>query len=1056
MKKYAAIAIVIIILCLFMWRVALAAPTTTYFTNIAPTVTNTYNLGTSALAWAKSFFKQASTTDLSIGGKLYDINNSSGLNGYVLQTVGTSIQWVSTSTLGISGGTSSSFAYPFPLNATSTNLSFTGGLTTSGLSIGALTGTLNSNAGTVYATATSTPTVTAPIAYSGTLGSFIGGVSGAFSCVVATGSVAGCLSAADWTTFNGKQPAGNYITALTGDVTASGPGSVAATLASVNSNVGTFTNPSVTVNAKGLVTAISNGSSSTNFWTQLGQAIYNNTGTAVGINLTNPTADLEVQGTTTNSTVFQVWSDALANIFNVQDNGTVGIGAGSPTKDLSFGGQVARTIWSERNTTTNIAGNSLRIQSGGATSGATDKNAGDMIISGGISTGAGTGAIKFFTTPTNGGVTSIVIISGGSGYTIGDVLTLATGGGNAQVTVTALGSTNVTAVSVTTPGTGYTVTPANTTNQNFAATGGTGTGFTYFITGVTGTSDGAPRQVAVFNGAGNLGIGATTSPGYVLSVAGSASFGNSITAGRRSDFDNQGRLSSYYADNSNQPVWTIYNQGITGANQGDSFRSFMSSSTVGLLIPGPKISFLSETAMAAGSANGMGFDFATSLNSNLIDTMRLTSAGNVGIGSSSPFARLSIKGVGTGTGINFQTTDSAFTPLVTGLDNGNFGIGSSTPGSLLSIGSQGTGTNLFNNATTTKDGVGGYNITQGCYAVAGVCIGGGAGAITSVSNSDGTLTISPTTGAVVASLALGHANTWTVAQQFPSGSATTPGILVGGTGQGIFAPGIGVLAFGGSSNEFGRFDSTGLSIGTTSKPSTFKEEIVSPTAQQLVLSDGTTTNTPWAFRSVNGNLYIGTSSPLTYATSSQAAVTISQATQSAIGIGTTSPWRSLSVVGTVAFPTLSAAAGTVFGVCENGATGEIEVNTLSNCTVSSKRFKHDIAPLSLDALSTLEQFKPSSFIYNGSTQTRYGFIAEDIAALDPNLAGYGKDGLVSSIDPVGIDAIIVKAVQEQQMEITNLSKGVAKSAEDSWQDILIALLMLWSLVLTGYVVLVKK
>ena len=45
-----------------------------------------------------------------------------------------------------------------------------------------------------------------------------------------------------------------------------------------------------------------------------------------------------------------------------------------------------------------------------------------------------------------------------------------------------------------------------------------------------------------------------------------------------------------------------------------------------------------------------------------------------------------------------------------------------------------------------------------------------ASAVSSVSNSDGTLTISPTTGAVVASLALGHANTWTATQTFPSGS----------------------------------------------------------------------------------------------------------------------------------------------------------------------------------------------------------------------------------------------------------------------------------------------
>lgn len=41
-----------------------------------------------------------------------------------------------------------------------------------------------------------------------------------------------------------------------------------------------------------------------------------------------------------------------------------------------------------------------------------------------------------------------------------------------------------------------------------------------------------------------------------------------------------------------------------------------------------------------------------------------------------------------------------------------------------------------------------------------------SGGVTSVSNSDGTLTISPTTGVVVASLALGHANTWTGLQTF--------------------------------------------------------------------------------------------------------------------------------------------------------------------------------------------------------------------------------------------------------------------------------------------------
>lgn len=79
---------------------------------------------------------------------------------------------------------------------------------------------------------------------------------------IATASLTGVLSSTDWSTFNSKQAAGNYITALTGDGTASGPGSVALTLATVNANVGSFGSATQvaahTVNAKGLVTAASN------------------------------------------------------------------------------------------------------------------------------------------------------------------------------------------------------------------------------------------------------------------------------------------------------------------------------------------------------------------------------------------------------------------------------------------------------------------------------------------------------------------------------------------------------------------------------------------------------------------------------------------------------------------------------------------------------------------------------------------------------------------------------------------------------------------------------
>lgn len=124
-----------------------------------------------------------------------------------------------------------------------------------------------------------------------------------------------------------------------------------------------------------------------------------------------------VAPTTSPTDVIQMWSAdregtaGKASLHIRTEDGTshvfgdfVGIGTVIPTQDLSFSGQAARTIWMERHTTSNTAGNSLTVQAGGATVAATDKNGGALILSPGASTGTGIVSvnIKGYTQGTTG------------------------------------------------------------------------------------------------------------------------------------------------------------------------------------------------------------------------------------------------------------------------------------------------------------------------------------------------------------------------------------------------------------------------------------------------------------------------------------------------------------------------------------------------------------------------------------------------------------------------------------------------------------------------------
>jgi|GEM_PF-5730755 len=114
----------------------------------------------------------------------------------------------------------------------------------------------------------------------------------------------------------------------------------------------------------------------------------------------------------------------------------------------------------------------------------------------------------------------------------------------------------------------------------------------------------------------------------------------------------------------------------------------------------------------------------------LVERLRIDSAGNIGVGTSTPYSRFSIWGSGTGTGRLFELTNNASTTLATFLEDGtgyflgNIGIGTTTAGTILSLGN--TGSDTINISTTATSTFGsGINIRTGCFAVNGTCVGGG-------------------------------------------------------------------------------------------------------------------------------------------------------------------------------------------------------------------------------------------------------------------------------------------------------------------------------------------
>jgi len=129
----------------------------------------------------------------------------------------------------------------------------------------------------------------------------------------------------------------------------------------------------------------------------------------------------------------------------------------------------------------------------------------------------------------------------------------------------------------------------------------------------------------------------------------------------------------------------------------------------------------------------------------------------------------------------------------------------------------------------------------------------------------------------------------------------------------------------------------------------------------------------------------------------------------------------------------SDATHTDSAVCQDTTTHQYYSGsgTLGVCLgTSTLRAKNNIASLNL-GLNTIMKLKPISFTYKegfgyNPNKTYYGFGAEDVRPIIPNLAELNKEGQPNSVDILGMVPLLVRAVQEQQVEIEKLKSRIGE------------------------------
>ena len=552
----------------------------------------------------------------------------------------------------------------------------------------------------------------------------------------------------------------------------------------------------------------------------------------------------------------------------------------------------------------------------------------------------------------------------------------------------------------------------------------TGTGTSGYLTRFTGST--TVGNSVIFDNGTQVGIG-TASPSYTLDVNGALNVaGNTLHRIGGTPFIATSANITYYYNNTS---------GIQWRNSADTTTQMSLTSTgnvgIGTSSPGARLSvwegeinisnlgagFTAPMAAIAAfndNANTGGLVLKTSNIGTMSEKMRITSGGNVGIGTSSPGVALDVNGnfrIGSGTvstpsisfrnstNTGFYLTDDGFGPYVnlamSGANaltikyNGNVGIGLSNPTSRLDVSTTEFNVSKFFSSNT----IGQIWVGQSLSANKALSLGWDAsneyGYITPFGQFAGTgLTFK------VSNVGIGTSSP--VHKLDIDGGATSDGYVVLRSSTG-YPSGLKIAA-------------DGSSLGT----------------QEFLIQQEPTSKLAAVFNRANGAMIFGTNNAERMRITSGGNVLVGATGLNADDTGIKLFGQSGSLLGTIAqskdyssgtilytsFETATPSANQVGSITYNGSA--VAYNTSSDY-----RLKQDLKDY--NGLSIVDKIKTYDYEWKSNGSRSYGVIAHELEEVLPYAVVGEKDGeQMQGVDYSKIVPVLVKAIQEQQAQIEEL------------------------------------